>query len=90
MNLIQYKKYNLKKYKTKEYNTHLQRLVELSLRELLMMEKVPKQTIVEIRPIPFQNDDTINAHLENQGNILVELQPKYALQYVVYPFKESN
>ena len=40
-----------------------------------MMEKVLKQQYVEIRPINFQNDDPINAQIENIGKMLVELQP---------------
>ena len=54
------------------------------------MEKSQKQQYVEIRYIPFQNDDPINAQLENTGKILVALQPKYPLHYVVYPILEAN
>ena len=39
------------------------------------MEKVPKQTSVEIRPIPFHNDDPINSYIENTGKMVVALQP---------------
>ena len=45
----------------KKYNTHVQREVELSSPEISMMEKVPKQQYVEIRYIPFHNDNHINA-----------------------------
>ena len=40
------------------------------------MEKIPKKKYVEIRPIPFQNYDSINDQLENKGKCLVALQPK--------------
>ena len=43
-----------------KYNTHVQIEVELSLPELSMMEKGPKQKYVDILPIPFHNDDPIN------------------------------
>ena len=48
MILIQHEKYD-----TEKYNTHVQREVELSPPELPMMEKVPKQKCIYIRPIPF-------------------------------------
>ena len=38
---------------------------------------------VEIRPIPFTNDNPKNDRFENTGNILVALQPKYPLNSVV-------
>ena len=41
-----------------------------------MKEKGPKQKSVDIWPTPFNNDDPINALLENTGNFLVELKPK--------------
>ena len=50
-----------------------------------MISKVPYQQYDEIRPIPFQNDYPINSQLDNVSNILVKLQPKSLLQYVVYP-----
>ena len=55
-----------------------------------MMEKGPKLKYVDIRPIPFQNDDTINAHLENTGNYLVALKPKSPLYFVVYAVSNEN
>ena len=55
-----------------------------------MMEKGPKQKYVDIRPIPFNNDDPINSQLENTWNILVALQIKYPLNYIVYPILEAN
>ena len=54
------------------------------------MEKVPNQKSVDIRPIPFHNNDPINNQLENTGDILVALQPKYPLHSVVYPISESK
>ena len=36
-----------------------------------MMDKGPKQKYFEIWPVPFQNDDLINALLENIGKIVV-------------------
>ena len=48
-----------------------------------MMEKVPKQQYVEIRPKPFQNDDSINDQLDNIGTFLVELQPIYPLHSIL-------
>ena len=44
-----------------------------------MMKKVPKQKSVDIRPIIFHNDDTINDQLDNTGKNLVALQLKYPL-----------
>ena len=55
-----------------------------------MIEKLPKEQSVDIWPIPFQNDDPINSHLENKGKILVSLKPKFLLHSVVYPISESN
>ena len=55
-----------------------------------MMKKGPKQQFVEIRPIPFQNDDHMNAQLENTGKISVLLKPKSSLHSVVYPISEAN
>ena len=54
------------------------------------MEKVPKQKTVEIWPMPFQNDDTINARFDNTGKMLFAFQPKYSLRYVVYPNLKTN
>ena len=47
-----------------------------------MMEKGPKKS-VEIKHIPFQNDDPINAQLDNRGKSLVALKPTSPLYYVV-------
>ena len=55
-----------------------------------MIEKGPRKKSVKIQPIPFQNDDPINAHIENTGKILVALQPKYPLHSVVYPISEAK
>ena len=55
-----------------------------------MMERIPKQQSVEIRPIPFQNIDFINYHLNSKGEIVVALQPKSPLNYVVYPISEEK
>ena len=55
-----------------------------------MMEKVTKKQSIEILPITFQNDDPINDHLKNTGNILVALQPTPPLHSVVYPISEAN
>ena len=38
-----------------------------------MMEKGPKKKSVDIWPIPFHNDDPINAHIDNTGKVLVAL-----------------
>ena len=54
------------------------------------MDKIPNQKYVEIWPISFYNDDSINYQLEITGRILVALQPKYPLQYVVYLISEAN
>ena len=51
--LIQHEKYNTEKYKQTKNNTNVQREVELSLPELSMMEKGPKQQFIDIWPIPF-------------------------------------
>ena len=51
----------------KKYNTHVKIEVELSPPKISMMEKWTNQQYVEIRPIPFHNDDPINAQLENTG-----------------------
>ena len=48
MIIIQQEKYN-----TEKYNTHVQREVELSPPEFLMIEKGPKQQFIDIRPIQF-------------------------------------
>ena len=48
-----------------------------------MMEKLQNQQYVEIRPIPFYNDDPINSHIENTVKNLVALKPTSPLQYVV-------
>ena len=48
-----------------------------------MMKKGPNQQFVDIRPIPFQNYDPINAQIENTGKSLVLLQPISPLHYVV-------
>ena len=63
--------------------THVQREVELSSPELPMMERVPKQQYVEIRPKSFQNDDSINDQLDNIGTFLVKLQPIYPLHSIL-------
>ena len=55
-----------------------------------MMEKLPKQQYAEIQTINFHNDDPVNLQLDNTGKILVSLQPKYPLHYVVYPIPEAN
>ena len=38
-----------------------------------MMEKVPKQQYNEVRPITFQNDDSMNAQINNTGKIVAGL-----------------
>ena len=55
-----------------------------------MMDKNSKQRYVEIMSITFQNDDPINGQLEGTGKMLVALQPKYPLNYFVYPISEAN
>ena len=55
-----------------------------------MIEKGQKQQYVDIWPIPFQNDNSINAQLEYTGKILVVLKPTSPLHYVVYPISYSN
>ena len=55
-----------------------------------MREKGPKQQYVEIRPIPFQNDDPINYQLHKTGKILVALHPKYPLHSAVYIISEAK
>ena len=52
------------------------------------MEKGQKS--FEIWPIPFKNNDPINAQLENTGKILVVLRTTSPLDYVVYPISEGN
>ena len=64
---------------------HVQREVELSSPELSIMEKVPNQQYVEIRPIPFHNENPINYQLDNTGNVLVVLQPTSPWHHIVYP-----
>ena len=32
-----------------------------------MADKIKNQKSIEIRPIPFHNDDTINSQIENTG-----------------------
>ena len=54
------------------------------------MEKVSEQKYVDIQPIIFQTDDTINDHLDNTGKILVALKPKPPLNSVVYPIPEAK
>ena len=49
-----------------------------------------KEKYVDIRPIPFENDDSINAQLDNTGKSLVALQTKYSLHYVVYLISEAK
>ena len=48
------------------------------------MRKGPKQKFVDIRLIPFQNNDPINNQLDNTVKNLVALQPKYSLHSFVY------
>ena len=48
-----------------------------------MIKKATKQQFVDIFSIPFQNEDPLNAQLDNTGTILVSLQPKFPLHYVV-------
>ena len=55
-----------------------------------MIEKVPKQQSVHIRPIPFHNDDPVNAYIENTGKSLVALQHTHPLHSAVYPISEEN
>ena len=57
-----------------------------------MTEKVSKKKSVEVHPIPFQNNNTINAQIDNTRKCLVLLQPKpkYPLHYVVYKISEAN
>ena len=57
----------------------------MSSPELSKMDKVPKGEYFEIWPIPFQNYDTINAHLDNTAKISVALQTTSPLYSVVYP-----
>ena len=71
-------------------STHVKIEVQLSSPELSMIEKGPKQKYVDIRPIPFHNDDLINYHLDNTGKNVVALQPTSRIYYVVYPILESN
>ena len=47
--------------------------------EISMMEKGPKQHYVQIRHIPFHNDDPISYQLENTGKTSVTLQTKSPL-----------
>ena len=68
----------------------MQREVELYPPDISMMEKVPKQNSIENSPLPFQNYYPVNAQLENTGKILVTLQRKPPLHYVVYPISEAN
>ena len=55
-----------------------------------MMEKGQNQQFVEIHPITFHNDHSINPQFEITRKMLVALQPKYPLHYVVYQISESN
>ena len=55
-----------------------------------MNEKVPMHQSVDVWPASFQNDDTINARLNNIHKMLIALQPKYPLHFVVYPILEAN
>ena len=55
-----------------------------------MMDKGPNQKYVDIWPLTFQNDDTINDQLENTCKFSVALKPKSPLNYVVYTISESN
>ena len=48
-----------------------------------MMEKGPKQQYNEIRPITFQNNDSMNAQINNTGKIVAALQPTSQLYYVL-------
>ena len=41
-------------------------------------------------PIPFKNNDPINAQLENTGKILVALKPTPPLYSVVKPISETK
>ena len=50
-----------------------------------MMEKLPKQQSANIKPIPFQNDNTIHNQLDNTGKRLFASQPKSPLHSIVYP-----
>ena len=71
-------------------STHVQRVVELSLPELSIMWKVPKQKYVEVLPIPFHNDYPVNYQLDNTGKFLVELKPTYPLHSGLYPISEAT
>ena len=68
-----------------KFNTHVQREVELSSPEPSMMKKRPKQQSAEILTLQFMKYDPINAHIKNTDKIVVALQPKPPLHYVVYP-----
>ena len=54
------------------------------------MGKWPKLKYVDIKPLSFQNNDPINAQLENTGKIVVALKLKPPLHYVVYPISKAN
>ena len=40
------------------------------------MYKGLKQQFIEIHPTTFQNNDNINAEIDNTGNVIVALQTK--------------
>ena len=62
---IKHEKIQPRKIQHKHYNTHVKKDIELSPKELLMTEKELNQQTVDIRTIPFQNDDPINDQLKN-------------------------
>ena len=45
---------------------------------------------MDMWPIPFHNDDPINAQLDNTGKIIVALQPTPPLHSFVYPISEEK
>ena len=49
------------------------------------MDKGTNQKSGNIRLTPFHNDDPINDQIEITVKILVSLQPKSPLHFVVYP-----
>ena len=55
---------------------------QLSLLKISMMEKLPKQQSVDIRTIPFHNDDPMNFQLENTGKFYLHYKPNH--HYIIF------
>ena len=62
---IKHEKIQPRKIQHKNYNTHVKKEIARPLYWNVMTEKELNQQPVDIRTIPFQNDDPINDQLKN-------------------------